>query len=184
MAHLDSLQSGVYTSLVFRGAAKTLDQVDTLAEIVTIMAAGTLIEITNIRDFPEFGNPSNIVNIPTYGSASSTQVSGQADLNTMEFTINYVPADFDAIMPFIGDAILYPFQIALCNKRPTSFRQNTTSGNCIGGSTVAPIQNTVFNFAGKFESLVVMPSTTDATTAKLTISMATPLFGPTTYTAA
>jgi hypothetical protein len=183
MAHLDSLQSGVYTSLTFKVAAlASLAAGDSLAELETLFSTGGITEIAGIRDFPEFGRPSNIVNVPTYGSGSSTQVSGQSDLNTMEFTLNYVASDLDPIQALVGNSNLYAFQIALCNRRPPGFRQNTVSGQ-IGGTPSVPVQNTVFNFAGKFESLMIMPSTTDALTAKLVISSATQLFGPSTYTA-
>lgn len=183
MAHINTLQNGIYTSLAFVATASPLSAVDTQAELVALFG-GTIVEIPNIRDFPEFGNPSNIVNVPVYGSVTSTQVSGQADLNTMEFTINYVPDQFETAVGHakVGDSNLYPFQIALCNKRPTAFKQITAAGG-IGNLISAPVLNTVFNFAGKFESLVMVPSLTDSLTAKLTISMATPLFGPVSYTA-
>jgi hypothetical protein len=186
MAHLNSVQNGIYTSLAFIATAGALSTMDTSAELVALFNTGsTPVEIKNIRDFPEFGNPANIVNVPVYGSPTSTQVSGQADLNTMEFTINYVAADFEAQITHarVSDGLLYPFQIALTNVKPTGFKQIAPSASVgsIGGITGGLIQNTVFNFAGKIESLVFVPSLTDAITAKLTISMATSLMGPATY---
>lgn len=179
MAHINTLQNGIYTSLAFLPTAYPLSSVDTQSEQVALMVATAPTEIPNVRDFPEFGNPSNIVNVPVYGSVTSTQVSGQADLNTMEFTINYVPDQFETAIGHarVGDSNLYVFQIALCNKRPSGFKQVNTTGG-LGFNSVL---NTTFNFAGKFESLVMVPSLTDSLTAKLTISMATPLFGPATY---
>jgi hypothetical protein len=177
MSHLNTIQNGIYTSLAYLPTAAALSALDTQAELVALFAATSPTEITNIRDFPEFGNPSNIVNVPTYGSPTSTQVAGQADLNTMEFTINYVADDVvTAIGTKVADGLLYPFQIALCNKKPASLKQVATTG--IGSNSTL---NTVFNFAGKFEALTITPSLSDALTAKLTISMATNLFGPATY---
>lgn len=177
MAHINTLQSGIYTSLTFVATAGALSTMDTQAELETLFASGG-VEIKNIRDFPEFGNPANIVNVPLYGSPSSVQVGGQSDLNTMEFNLNYVADVFETDITHarIGDGLLYPFQIALCNKKPSNFKQIAATG--IGAG---PTLNTVFNFAGKFESLTVMPSLTDALTAKMSISMATTLFGPDTY---
>jgi hypothetical protein len=178
MAHINTVQNGIYTSLAFLPTAYALTAVDTQSEIVALMAATSPTEITNIRDFPEFGNPANIVNVPVYGSPTSTQVAGQADLNTMEFTLNYIPDQFETQVTHarVGDGNLYAFQIALCNKRPSTFKQVATTG-IASGTTL----NSVFNFSGKFESLTVTPSLTDALQAKLTLSMATPMFGPATY---
>jgi hypothetical protein len=177
MSHVNTLQNGIYTSLCFVASAGAITTMDTAAELVTLFASGG-VEITGIRDFPEFGNPSNIVNIPTYGSPSSTQIGGQSDLNTLEFTLNYVPDSFETSITHarVGDGLLYPFQIALCSKKPANFKQIATTGISTGTTL-----NTVFNFAGKFESLSVMPSLTDSITAKMTLSMATQLFGPVTY---
>ena len=177
MAHINTLQNGIYTSLSFIDTPGALSTMDTLAKLVTLFADEPS-ELSNIRDFPEFGNPSNIVNVPVYSSPSSVQIGGQSDLNTMEFTINYVPADFETDVGHtrVNDGLLYPFQIALCSKRPTSFKQIATTGIGTGNSL-----NTVFNFAGKFESLTVMPSLTDSLTAKLALSSGTTLFGPSTY---
>lgn len=177
MAHINTLQNGIYTSLSFVASAGAIDTMDTASELVTLFATGG-VEIKNIRDFPEFGNPANIVNVPSYGSPSSTQIGGQSDLNSLEFTLNYVPNTFetDVTHARVGDGLLYPFQIAMCSKKPANFKQIATTG--IGTATTL---NTVFNFAGKFESLSVVPSLTDSLTAKLAISMATTLFGPVTY---
>jgi len=178
MAHINSLQNGIYTSLAFIATAGALSTMDTKAELETLFGSASVpVEVTNIREFPEFGTPSNIVNVPVYGAPSSTQVSGQSDMSTMEFTINYVPSDFDtALGAKIGDGLLYPFQIALCNKKPSNLKQVATTGIATG-----TVQNTVFNFAGKFASVMFTPSLTDSLTCKLTISMATNLFGPSTY---
>jgi hypothetical protein len=175
MAHIDSYSNGIYTSLAYNETPGALSTMDTQAELITKFATAPAV-LPSIREFPEFGNPSNIVNVPVYGQKTSSQVSGQADQNTMEFTINYVPADLVGLMPLIGDGQLYAFQIALCNVKPTNLLQTATTGIATGS-----VQNTVFNFAGKFESFTVTPSLTDAYTAKITLSMATELFGPVTY---
>ena len=48
-------------------------------------------EVTNLREFPSVGTPANIVNVPQYGQSISSQISGQADAPTLEFTLNYIP---------------------------------------------------------------------------------------------
>ena len=180
MAYLNSLTNGIFTSLSFIATAGSLTSMDTAAELVTLFASEPVV-IGNIRTFPEFGIPANIVNVPTYGQKTSGQVSGQSDMTALEFEINYVPSDFadtnkGNIAAKIGDGNLYPFQIAICNKLPTSRKQIATTG--IGAGSTA---NVVFNFAGKFESFTIVPSLTDALVAKISISNATGMFGPTTY---
>ena len=78
---------------------------------------------------------------------------------------------------------LCAFQIALTNVAPSGFKQSApaASAGSIGGITGTLNQNTVFNFAGKFEQLTINPNLTDSLTAKLVLSMATMMFGPATY---
>jgi hypothetical protein len=175
MAHINSLTSGIYTSLAFNDTPGAIGTMDTQAELVALFATAPT-RVPGIREFPEFGNPANIVNVPVYGQKSSLQVSGQADQSTMEFTINYVPSEMEDLVGLVNDGNLYAFQIAMCNIKPVNLLQTATTG--IGSTGV---QNTVFNFAGKFESFVVVPSLTDSYTARITISLATELFGPVTY---
>ena len=175
MAHISNLTAGIYTSLCYNSTAGALSTMDTSAELVALFATAP-VEIQKIREFPEFGNPANIVNVPVYGQPVTSQVSGQADQNTMEFTINYIPSDLAALQALVQNGLVYAFQIALASARPANFQQVATTGIATGS-----VANTVFNFAGKFEAITVVPSLTDALTCKLTISMQTPLFGPATY---
>lgn len=177
MAHIDSLMSGIFTSLAYLPTGQSLSAVDTAAELVALFAATEPTRIRNIREFPEFSTkPANIVNVPVFGQQTSSQVSAQADQTAFEFTINYVPADHAALGALAGDGKLYPFQIALCDKDPTSLKQTATTG--IGaGST----KNTVFNFAAQISSFTVVPSLSDSLTAKLSLAIATEVFGPATY---
>ena len=108
------------------------------------------------------------------------QVQGQSDSPTLEFTLNYVPAEHEDIQKLVGNGQLYAFQISLTSQQPANLQQIAVTGI---GSPVNSIatNNTVFNFLGKFESFLVTPSLTDSTQAKITLSMQTEMFGPATY---
>jgi len=180
MAHIGSITAGIYTSIAYNSTpVASLGSVDTAAEVISLFSSAP-VEIKNIREFPQIGTPANIVNVPVYGQKTSVQVQGQADSPTLEFTINYVPADMTALQALVGNGQIYAFQIALCSQKPANLQQTASTGI---GSTVNSIatQNTVFNFAGKFEALLISPQLTDANQCTLTLSMQTELFGPATY---
>lgn len=183
MAHISSIQASIFTQLAYNATpVATLSAADTQAELVALFATAPS-EVTNIREFPEFGTPANIVNVPVYGKKSSVQVQGQSDSPTLEFTLNYVPAEHETIQTLVGNGQLYAFQISLTSQEPANLQQIAATGI---GSPVNSIatNNTVFNFLGKFESFLVTPSLTDSTQAKITLSMQTEMFGPATYTSA
>ena len=180
MAHISSIQSSIFTQLAYNALpVASLSAADTLTEL-TALFANAPTQVKNIREFPEFGTPANIVNVPVYGKKTSVQVQGQSDSPTLEFTLNYVPAEHEALQALCGNGQLYAFQISLTSQEPSNLKQVAATGI---GAPVAAINtnNTVFNFLGKFESFLVTPSLTDSTQAKITLSMQTEMFGPTTY---
>ncbi len=180
MAHLSAITAGIYTSLAYNSTpVASLAAADTAAELVALFASAP-VEVKNIREFPEIGTPANIVNVPVYGQKTSSQVQGQSDSPTLEFTLNYVPADLVALNALVGNGQLYAFQIALCSQKPANFIQANSTGIASAVNTVST-NNTVFNFLGKFESFLITPSLSDAIQAKVTLSMQTELFGPHTY---
>jgi hypothetical protein len=180
MAHISSIQASIFTQLAFNpNAVATLSDGNTQAKLVALFATAPT-QVANIREFPEFGAPANIVNVPVYGKKTSVQVQGQSDSPTLEFTLNYVPAEHAAVQAMVGNGQLYAFQISLTSQEPANLLQIPTTGI---GTPVGNVNtnNTVFNFLGKFESFLVTPSLTDSTQAKITLSMQTEMFGPATY---
>ena len=183
MSHIASITAGIYTSIAFNPTAVTsVAAADTAAELIALFAVAPT-EITNVREFPELGTPANIVNVPVYGQKTSVQVQGQSDAPTMEFTLNYVPADTVALQALVGNGQLYAFQVAMCSQAPANLQQVAATGIGVAVNAIAT-NNTVFNFLGKFESFLVTPSLSDSIQAKLTLSMQTQLFGPFTYASA
>jgi len=116
MAHITSIGASKFTTLDY--VPNTANDANSVAadlhglfcaNSATILATQTatdetvqaaVVHVGNIREFPSLGTPANIVNVPVYGQASSSQVSGQSDAPTLEFTLNYVPsshADLDVL---------------------------------------------------------------------------------------
>jgi hypothetical protein len=185
MALPSSLQAGVYTSLSYSTASPaTVSAADTVAECLAVLAVSANVkEIPCIREFPEFGNPANIVKVPCYGAKTSHQVSGQADSMDMTFTVNYVPGDAVLVdlQSRVGDGNLYVFQIGICQSEPvgtaaTSALIGQKKGTAVAGNN----PNALFYFVGKVAAMTYGTSLTDALTTKLSLTMETDLLGPTT----
>lgn len=179
MAHLSSLNSGIFTFLdIFTGAIPT--GTDTAAEMAALFvgtapgtADATHIRMPSVREFPSVGTPANIVNVPVYGQNTSSQVQGQADSPSLEVTVNYVAGDMESIHNLIGDNCAFRFMMAASAVTPAEGAD----------STITP-ENTEFYFLGKVEAVLVNPALTDATTATVTLSAQSDFFGPATVAAA
>lgn len=179
MAHISTLGSSIYTYLdMYTGtlAASYADAAAYAAEFVG-STPGTAdadhVRLPSIREFPSVGTPPNIVNVPVYGQAISSQVQGQADAPSLEVTVNYVADDMQAIHNLIGQQCLFRIMMVA----------SACSQDEGAGSTLVK-ENTAFYFTGKIEAILVNPQLTDATTATVTISTQTDFFGPATIPAA
>jgi hypothetical protein len=179
MAHISSLGAGIYTYLdLFKGTIPA--GTDTAAECASLFvgtAPGTAdadhVRMPSVREFPSIGTPANIVNVPVYGQATSSQVQGQADAPSLEVTVNYVAEDMQAIHALIGTELVFRFMMAAA----------PVTQDEAAGSTLATA-NTEFYFKGKIEAILVNPALTDATTATVTLSAQSDFFGPATVAAA
>lgn len=195
MAHISTIGAAVFSdlSVAVPGTALTSAQfaaLDTAAEFQALFATevanvggtkgtNTFVRITNIREFPPIGTPPNVVNVPGYGSKTSSQIQGQADAPSAEYTLNVVTSDWakDAgilLGNMVGDGNQYVIRFTLMNTEPTGSGAtkfaSTTSG-------VGTVQNSQFYFLGKLESLQITPSLTDASTAVLTITSQSAYYG-------
>jgi len=149
-----------------------------------VYATNKYAKIKNVREFPAIGSPANIVNVPVYGSKTSQSVGGQADAPTLEMTINYVPNDWvagtggtaseGALPAMIGDGLSRIWRFTLLNADPTLTTTAKYDSSTAGLGTVG---NAYYYFVGRMESLLVTPSLTDATTAKISISLQSPFYG-------
>lgn len=179
MAHISSLGAGIYTYLdLFKGTIPA--GTDTAAECASLFVGtvpGTAdadhVRMPSVREFPSIGTPANIVNVPVYGQATSSQVQGQADAPSLEVTVNYVAEDMQAIHALIGEELVFRFMMAA----------SPVTQDEAAASTLATA-NTEFYFKGKIEAILVNPALTDATTATVTLSAQSDFFGPATVAAA
>lgn len=154
MAHITTIGAGLYTTLAYSDSATS--------ELPTAVATSGYTSVVNVREFPEFGAPANIVNVPVYGAAQSSQIQGQADAPTLEFTLNYIPSEHRAIQNLVGDGAVYAIRIRLLN----STLEDTET-------PLVPVAADEFNdfyILGSFAAFTITPNLTDTNQATLTIA--------------
>ena len=150
MAHISVLTSGIYTGLAY---AATPGVFKTQAALEAAFATPPT-NIRNIREFPEFSETAdNVVNVPSFNSDISRSVNAQADLDPLEFTLNYVPTMHADLHAMAGNGNVYAFQIILSDKIPVNLLQVPDTG--VGSNDTS---NTIFNFAARVVSFDVTPS--------------------------
>jgi hypothetical protein len=194
MAHITSIGASLYSDLSVHTpstdlTAAAIAALDTAAEFQALFAteiannggtkaAGAFVRVQNVREFPAIGTPANIVNVPAYGQATSSQIQGQADAPSMELTLNYVAGDWadgtSILADMIGDGIQRIMRFTLLNSAPTGTGA-TKYASTAGGLGTVP--NSQFYFVGKLEAIAVNPQLTDATTATLTLTVQGAFFG-------
>ena len=162
MALINNIGAGIFTTLKYveETTSITLPTDDTSHQ-AAIGTGGNFVSavaVSKIRDFPSFGNTANIVNVPQYGQAVTAQISAQSDAPTLEFSLNYVPHEHNAINQLVDNGKTYIFQLDI---------KNTSSGD-----------NAAFYVKGSFASLEVTPSLTDSNQATLTLATSTDYTGP------
>jgi len=179
MAHISSLGAGIFTYLdIFTGTIPA--GTDTAAEFAALYVGSTpgtvdadVVRMPSVREFPSIGTPANIVNVPVFGQATSSQVQGQADAPSLELTVNYVADDMVAIHNLIdGQEKVFRFLMAA-----TPVTEDEAA------DTTLAADNTEFYFIGKVEAVLVNPALTDATTATVTLSAQSDFVGPATIAA-
>jgi len=161
MALISNIGAGIFTKLKYKAdSSYTLPTSDSTHQAF-IAGGGDFAgntEVTNIREFPSFGKPANIVNVPSYGQSVSSQIQGQADAPTLEFSLNYVPSVHDTIQALVQDGLTYVFELDV---------KNSATG-----------ANAAFYVKGSIASFEVSPNLTDSNQATLTLSTSTDYTGP------
>jgi len=161
MALISNIGAGIFTKLKYKAdSSYTLPTSDSTHQAF-IAGGGDFAgntEVTNIREFPSFGKPANIVNVPNYGQSVSGQIQGQSDAPTLEFTLNYVPRVHNPIQALVQDGLTYVFQLDV---------KNASTGD-----------NAAFYVKGQVASFEVAPNLTDSNQATLTIATSTDYTGP------
>lgn len=147
-------------------------------------AANTFVRIKNVREFPAMGTPPNVVNVPTYGQATSQQIQGQSDAPSMEITLNLVAAEWtkdagNLLGLAVGDGNQYVFRFTLMNSLSTGTGATQYASTAPGIGTV---QNSQYFWIGKIDAFQVTPQLTDANTATVTITVQSQVYGAYTST--
>lgn len=161
MALISNIGAGIFTKLKYKADSNyTLPTNDTTHQ--AFIASGgdyaSAVEVTHIREFPSFGKPANIVNVPNYGQSVSSQIQGQSDAPTLEFTLNYVPSAHNTLQGLVQDGVTYVFQLDV---------KNASTGD-----------NAAFYVKGQVASFEVAPNLTDSNQATLTLCTSTDYTGP------
>lgn len=159
MALISNIGAGIFTKLKYKAdSSYTLPTSDSEHQTFIAGDFSGNTEVTNIREFPSFGKPANIVNVPNYGQSVSGQIQGQSDAPTLEFTLNYVPSVHNPIQALVQDGLTYVFQLDV---------KNASTGD-----------NAAFYVKGQVASFEVAPNLTDSNQATLTIATSTDYTGP------
>ena len=161
MALISNIGAGIFTKLKYK-ADSTYTLPTTPTEHQTFISGSGdfngCTEVTNVREFPSFGKPANIVNVPSYGQSVTSQIQGQSDAPTLEFTLNYVPSVHSALQALVQDGNVYVFQIDV---------KNSATGD-----------NAACYVKGEIASFDVTPNLTDTTQATITIATVGDYVGP------
>ena len=137
----------------------------TIGASPTIRFADGSGSVGNIREFPSLGTPANIVNVPVYGQSISSQVGGQADAPTLEFTLNYVPSVHAAIDALRQSGATQAWRVRLASAEQGS------RGN---GFDIFDD----FYFRGSVVSFEITPSLSDSNQATITVNITGDFAGP------
>jgi hypothetical protein len=150
-----------------------------------------------IREFPNLGIPANVVNVPQYGQASSSQVVGQSDPPNLDFTFNYVPVEHAFINTLRSAGSLRLFRVRMSNAELITAVDGGT--NASGGTDPASVQGVIlpyetvsgtttvyrefsdFFFFGSVASFEIIPNLTDSNQLNVTLTIDGQLVGPTSY---
>ncbi len=168
MPHISSISASIFSDL--RYVKNSLPDTPNYANLESLMSTDTTPvtykAISNVRDFPAFGTPANVVNVPVYGQAVSQQIQGQSDPADLTFNLNYVPSDHMVIHDLVKeDSDTYTFLLRLAPKALPATPD--------GDDTLS-----MFAFAAQFASFEVTPSLSDSTQAALTLTLQSDFFGP------
>ena len=185
MAHITSIGAAKFTTLDYvpntaNNANSTAADLHALfvSNSSTAIAGGAdetveaaVVHVGNIREFPSLGTPANVVNVPVYGQATSSQVAGQSDAPTLEFTLNYVPADHAAI------DTLRKANTRLCFRVRISDADITTDAD---GVMLADDSDKFadFYFFGTVASFEISPSLSDSLQATMALTIEGDFSGP------
>jgi len=185
MAHIDNIGASIYTRIDYvPGNISTADRATPAnlatkfeATAPTTSAAGTteaaVVAIEGIREFPSLGTPSNIVNVPQYGQSISSQIQGQADAPSLEFTFNYIPTNHAALDTLRKAGTNLVFRVRLSNTEDGGVQDTPAEDGTAEYEDIF--------FQGTIASFEIVPALTDATQANIALTIDGDFEGPYSY---
>lgn len=177
MPQVTGIGPSLYTELAFTelGSA-SVPTTFTAAQAVTLFGTSTATEVTTItgvREFPSFGTPANITNVPVYGSTTSVQIQAQADLPSFEVSLNYDPSVHATLQSSVGTPTQVLWRLRISNDQAIAVAAARS------GSTVPTGLNfSDFYFSGYIASFEVTPSLSDSLQATMTLAVGSTINGP------
>lgn len=228
MPNISNIGAGMYTSLAYLdidvvdgdgagngsnvGTADGPNEICQLFEKKTNTAStvGALQEWTamanakafgRVREFPNLGIPANVVNVPQYGQATSSQISGQSDPPSMDFTFNYVPTQHAFINALRENNSRRLFRVRLANGEQIVATGTTTTGTNVSNgtdaigtqgvnlpketitaaTTTSMVEFSDFYFFGSVASFEIVPSLTDSNQLNVSLTIDGKMRGPYSY---
>lgn len=209
MPNISSIGAGIYTSLAFidqdvvdgagtpgttvgRGAAPSvwaglfetrgttagLNEGDKVPYTVGTHAKA----FGRIREFPNLGIPANVVNVPQYGQGSSSQIAGQSDAPSLDFTFNYVPTEHAFISTLRESGENRLFRIRLSNAQQVE----DTGGVILPFESKEAATSNMREFSdfylfGSVASFEIVPNLTDSNQLNVTLTIDGEMGGPYSY---
>jgi hypothetical protein len=187
MAHITSIGASKFTTLDYvvntaNNAASAAAELHGLfaGNSTAILATDTQTDETvasgvehvgNIREFPSLGTPANIVNVPVYGQSTSSQVSGQSDAPSLEFTVNYIPSAHASLDTLRKSNTRLCFRVRITDADVSTDAAGVTTAD--NADKFAD-----FYFFGKIASFEIAPSLSDSLQATIAVTIEGDFNGP------
>jgi hypothetical protein len=197
MTQLSKISAGKFTSLDYIPSTSTATALadisdlmvsDTNQKLVTLSTAGVPVReslegnvkhIGNVREFPSIGTPANVVNVPVYGQSTSSQVAGQSDAPSLEFSLNYVASEHAALdtLRQAGTRLLFRVRMTDSSNLVAAAAPNL-------GVPTAFVDDEFsdFYFFGTIASFEITTNLTDAIQATISLTVEGDFVGPASFT--
>lgn len=194
MAHLTKISAGKFSSLDYVTATAGVSSTSTLPTITAqfVTAAKQLLvtdsdatpavkedvatgvkHVGDVREFPSLGTPANVVNVPVYGQATSSQVAGQSDAPSLEFSLNYVATEHAALETLRRANTRLCFRVRMSDVKQASASANLNVPLAFRNQEFAD-----FYFFGTIASFEITTGLTDAIQASITLTVSGDFTGP------
>jgi len=197
MTQLSKISAGKFTSLDFIPSTSTataladvsdLMVTDSNQKLVTLSTAAAPIRealeagvkhVGNVREFPSVGTPANVVNVPVYGQSTSSQVAGQSDAPSLEFSLNYVASEHASLDALRKAGTRLLFRVRMTD---SSTLLAASAPNLGVPTAFVNDEFSDFYFFGTIASFEITTNLTDAIQATISLTVEGDFVGPASFT--